>query len=578
MFSKKILFYFFYVFFFFSFERLYSQQSYEDLRSRYETKNENDVTALKGIDLYLQKAKIENNLTEQIQGYRDATFFSPDKRTKIKYADSAIAIAKKTDNKELISTVYLLKGSLYYFYYKNYQSALAEYLKAYQYSKENKDDYLTYKIIYQMGLVKSYLGYYHEAIEHFKESISYFESKTKGDFHPNVLYNAQKGYLNSLHQLAICYKNTQNYTKADSIINIGLNISSKSADFSLEKAYFLKCKGISEFNHKNYNVSRDLLLEALPVLNKNEDFYWSSVSDFYIGKNYLSSGKEDLAIQQFEKVDSIFQKKQFIVPELLENYHFLIKYYQKKKNVEKELEYSKKLLKADSIFSKDFNYLSAKIHKDYDKQILEESKTKLEARNKLNVGTIILLISILILLAILAWRFYNNAQSIKLKYHELEKKLQQQAKPALPSYENITNYGKSVLSEDIFMDLQNKLKEFETTENFKENGLTIDQLATTFRTNKSYLSQYINDVKGMNFSKYLSTLRINYITKLMYENPQYLRLKIQGLASECGISSRQNFSDLFLEINNIRPTDFIKQRRKELEEGNISGYKSPSES
>jgi hypothetical protein len=78
-------------------------------------------------------------------------------------------------------------------------------------------------------------------------------------------------------------------------------------------------------------------------------------------------------------------------------------------------------LKADSIFSKDFNYLSAKIHKDYDKQILEESKNKLEARNNLNIGTIILLVSVLILLAILAWRFYNNAQSIKLKYHELEK-------------------------------------------------------------------------------------------------------------------------------------------------------------
>jgi hypothetical protein len=48
------------------------------------------------------------------------------------------------------------------------------------------------------------------------------------------------------------------------------------------------------------------------VLNKNEDFYWSSVSDFYVGKNYLSLGKEDVAIQQFEKVDSIFQKESLL--------------------------------------------------------------------------------------------------------------------------------------------------------------------------------------------------------------------------------------------------------------------------
>ena len=57
----------------------------------------------------------------------------------------------------------------------------------------------------------------------------------------------------------------------------------------------------------------------------------------------------------------------------------------------------------------------------------------------------------------------------------------------------------------------------------------------------------------------------------MYEDPYYLRLKIQSLADACGISSRQNFSDLFQEINGIRPTDFIKQRKKELEEqGNSS--------
>ncbi|WP_228373937.1 helix-turn-helix domain-containing protein [Epilithonimonas tenax] len=84
-------------------------------------------------------------------------------------------------------------------------------------------------------------------------------------------------------------------------------------------------------------------------------------------------------------------------------------------------------------------------------------------------------------------------------------------------------------------------------------------------TNKYYLSQYINDVKGINFSKYLSTLRINYITRLMYENPYYLQIKVQGLADECGIASRQNFSDLFQEINGIRPTDFIKQRKAEMD-------------
>ena len=425
MLYRKILFCFLYLSLFFSFGKIQGQQSFEDIRSTYDKKEENDITALKDINLYLQKAKLENNLVEQIEGYRDAAFYSKDKSLKIKYADSAIVTAHKTDDKELISTVYLLKGSLYYFYYKNYQSALVEYLKAYQYSKDSKDDYLKYKIIYQMGLVKSYLGYYDEGIEHFKECISYFEPKSKEKLEPGAIRNVERGYLNSLHQMAVCYRNIKDYKRADSIINAGLRFS-KINEFPSEKAYLTKCKGISEYHYKNYNSSIKLLQKSLPILNKDDDFYWSSVSDFYIGKSYLGLGKEDLAIKQFEKVDSIFQKRQFIVPELLENYNFLIKYYQNKKNSEKELEYSKKLLKADSILNRDFKFLSEKIHKDYDKEILEESKTRLEARNKWGFGTIAILITVLLIVALLAWKFYKNGKQIKLKYLELEDKLKQQ--------------------------------------------------------------------------------------------------------------------------------------------------------
>ncbi len=557
--------------FLFNYEKLNGQSSYEELGKTYENFNENDENALRYVKIYLQRAKSENNYSEMKQAYEDYSYHSSNKQMKLKYADSSIAAAVKAENNDLLSSAYLYKGSLYYFYEKNYQSALSEYLIAYQYSKNGNDDYLKYKIIYQMGLIKSYLGYYDEAIEHFKECINYFEPKTKGNYHKYIIYNSTKGYLNSLHQIAVCYRNIKDYQKADSVINIGLNFS-KSNEFPSEKNYLIKCKGISEYHNKNYSAAINLLQKSLLVLRKNDDFYWSSVSDFYIGKSYLESGKENLAIKQFEKVDSIFQERKFIVPELLENYNFLIKYYQNKKDSKKELEYSKKLLKADSILSKDFKYLSAKIHKDYDRQILEESKKKLEASNKWGLGTIIILISILAIVALLAWKYYKNAQQIKIRYHEIETKLQQHNELTLLSYENISTYGKSILSNDIFIDLQNKIKEFENSKEFNQKGLSLALLAEKLNTNTSYLSQFINDTKEMNFNKYLSTLRINYITKLIYDDPKYLRLKIQGLANECGISSRQNFSDLFQEINGIRPTDFIKQRKAEIER-NIENLK-----
>ena len=39
---------------------------------------------------------------------------------------------------------------------------------------------------------------------------------------------------------------------------------------------------------------------------------------------------------------------------------------------------------------------------------------------------------------------------------------------------------------------------------------------------------------------------------------------MESLSEECGIASRQNFSDLFFSINGIRPIDFINRRKIEL--------------
>lgn len=551
---------------FFSIAKINGQESYDKLRGQYENLNENNEAALKYVNLYIQVAKKEKNYVKLDQGYRDGAFFSSNKAIKLKYADSAIIAAKKSDNNTVLSSSYLYKGSLYYFYYKNYSAALEQYLKAYQLSKNGEDNYLKYKIIYQMGLVKSYLGYYDEALGHFRECITYFEPKTKEKNHPNQIYNDNKGYLNSLHQAIVCYQKIKNYKKADSLTTIGLNFNNQSKNYSSEKAHFLKSKGISDYYHKNYNVAEKSLNQALPILRNEDDIYWTSVSEFYIGKIFLETGKEDSAIKQFEKVDSIFQKKQFIFPELQENYELLISYYRKKRDDQQEFTYTKELLKVDNILKRDFPKLSSNIHQNYDNQILEDAKSKLESRSRLGGGTILILIIIVIILSFGIWQYYQNTKRIQQKYSELEKKLQQHSKDSKSTaYENISVQSKSIIRAEIFTEIQKQLEYFEINHGFRESGLTIDQLAETFDTNKSYLSQYINDTKGMNFSKYLSTLRINYITQLMYDNPKYLRLKIQGLADECGIGSRQNFSDLFQEINNIRPTDFIKKRKAEIE-------------
>lgn len=109
------------------------------------------------------------------------------------------------------------------------------------------------------------------------------------------------------------------------------------------------------------------------------------------------------------------------------------------------------------------------------------------------------------------------------------------------------------------------METFEQNNGFIEKGLTLNILAKKLETNSTYLSQVINEKRNQNFTRYLNELRINYITKLIYHNKKYLNYTIEALADECGIAYRQNFSDLFQEFNGMRPKDFIKQRKAELQ-------------
>ncbi|HFK5509700.1 TPA: AraC family transcriptional regulator [Elizabethkingia anophelis] len=566
---KKYISYFLLFIFIFLFGNL-EAQSYDDLRKKYENLKENDEKALSTVSLLIAKAKKEKSNEELMHAYEDAVYYSSKNENKIIYADSTIAIAKKTLNNDLISRSYLGKGIIYYYNLKRYKYALDEYLKAYEYSKKGNDNYQKNKVIYHLGIVKSYLGYYNDALELFNECISYFEPKTIGNYHPNEIYNNSKGYLNSLHLAIVCYIHLGDFEKANFLTNKGLGFIERRGknEFSLEKSYLLKCKGVLEFQNNDFNKAIQTFNQAIPILESNNDFAWASVVDFYIGKSYISLHNEDVAVAQFKKVDSIFQKHNFILPELRENYELLINYYRKHNDPKQELYYTKVLLKADGILTRDFTYLSSKIHREYDTQNLVDIQNKLENQNKWGLGMIILLCIIVSVLVYNVWKYYQNEKKIKTKYKKLEDNLQHhiEQEPSSVPYENISSQSKSTMSEEVYKDLQDKLEKFEKEKQFLEKGMTLNKLASIFETNSTYLSQFINETKSMNFSRYLGILRMNYITQLMYENEKYLNYTIQSLSDECGIASRQNFSDLFQEINGLRPTEFIKKRKKDIED------------
>lgn len=541
--------------------------SYADIRKKYENLEKEDKNALPYVNAFIEKAKKEDNLEKLSLGYKDAVYYSKNPVAKLSYADSTIVAALKSKRDELISDAYLGKGIIYYFNYRKFQLASDEYVKAHQFAMKTDDQYLQTKIIYHLGVVKRYLGYYDDALEFFDQSIVFNESMSKDEVNANLRYNYYRGYLNTLHQMIICHRNLNQNAKADSLLMVGLAASRNKSEFTLENAYFLKCAGIIYYKNSNYNDALYYLKKALPVLNKKNDFTWAAVIHFYLGSIYLKSGESKKGILELKKVDSIYNKHQFILPEAIESYRSLINYYKNKKNEKEQLYYTNQLLKVNEGIRKDFAYLAEKIYEDFEIAGLVKEKYKLErslGRQHLLVTFAIAFSALLIIIII--WR-YLREQDLKKRYTDLQAKLIRINDPIQITVEKQLSSVKvkSELPDELVEKLKQKIQNFEDKKQFLEAGITAVKLAERFKTNPTYLSAFIHESKGSNFSTYITQLRIDYITHKLNSDKDYPKYTIQALAEMCGIASRNNFTEHFKRINGIGVGDFIKIKLKDNE-------------
>ncbi len=548
--SKK----FFGVFSIFLFSILHAQDVYSELRKKYWQYEGNDPQAFNYLNLAISTAKGEKNYAELFQAYDDATHFSSDK--KLLYADSAMAAARMSKDEDLLGYSILGKGTIYYGSRK-FQLALDQYLTAYHYTKKAKDPFIKFENLYHIGVVKSYLGYYQEALPIFKECYNYFEPNTRAKIHPNLIKNNTKGYLNTIHQMIVCYQAVGKYKEADRLINEGFMKTPKDQFYYLEKTYFEKSEGVSHFHQKRYKDAITNFQNSLVGLKKINDFTWVSVAYFYKGQCYQNLGKVGLALENYKKVDSIFNKHQFILPEIRKNYEELINYYKKQNDPKEELYYTKQLLKADRYIANDFKYLSTRIHKDYGTKVLLEAKTSLEHSNSY---VRFLLVSSAIIIFVLGYFLYQRSKckmKIQKNYDELIQKMTSEP-TAEEKNEKVSPKRDSKLDPKLIRELQKQFLEFEKTKGFLAKGITAGKMAVQFGTNTSYLSQFINETTGNNFNAYINQLRIKYATQKMLEG-KWRKYSVEDIAESSGFSNRQSFSNIFYELNGIRPQDFLKK-------------------
>lgn len=564
------------------------QNSYKKLSSLFNSYSENDEKAMVFVNMYIDKAKKENNLEKLIIGYEEAIYYTRIADRKLLYSDSAISIAVRSADKDQISRAYLGKGIIYYYNIRNHKKALEEYLKAFDYSKSSEDEYLKNKVTYHLGMVKDYLGYHKEASEHFIETAKYFESSMNiKNIHHNTKLNYESGYFNSIYRLSKCYHNMNLYAKEDSLIDIGLTKLSSTDQHSVEYAYFQKGKGIQLIRKGQSQKALKHLKLAHDILCHEQDFASLATVNFYLGKLYWKAGRRAESVKYLIKVDSIVNKFKYITPEIRASYEYLINDTKNSADTEKQLYYTNQLLKVDSIIINDFPKLSSKIKNEYDTERLTAEKKKLMEQN--HIGTILYLCSIAIGFGFIGYIIYQSVKKEKeltSRYDKLKDKFQNYKKeseklniPDGSGNEDKSNGEESIdneltgqestrdlFSTELIEDVKRNLIVFQEKKQFLKKNIKLPEVAALIGTNRTTLSYVINDHLGTTFTEYLKILRINYITNLMMEEKKYLNYKIDSLAEMCGMLNRQVFTRHFREINGMSPKDFMRKRNQELDQ------------
>ena len=520
-------------------------------------KNEGDsILTRLYLGAFLEKAKAEKNWGKIADGYRNM-IYAADDGIKIAYADSMLHAAAKTADDETIGAAYLSKGVVYYSQ-KKYNHALDYFIKANDYIYRTNNDYLKYKTKYSIANIKFYLGFYDEAVVLLKECVHYFNQSD---------YNNSKGYFTSLHALGLCYNKTGDLDLCSATNEKGI-AESKKRNYPEEAIYFIHSEGINQYSKKNYAAAIEKLTSVLPAIKKNEDFANETLSYFYLGKSYMALGDPEKSLTYFKKVDRAIGEKDYIRPDLRENFEILINYYREKDDLHAQLHYINRLIKADSILNLNYKYLSNKIHKEYDTRALLRAKNEMERKlvykehlSSILYGAIVVLF---VLVMFLLYRYYTHQRNYREKFEMLMQKQEQHETPAESAQETVLQETKKPdINPEVIAAVIKQLEKFEAHKKFLQKELTLVGLAANFGTNANYLSRIINFYRNKNYITYINDLRIDYIVQRIKDESRYRNYTIKALAEEAGFSTPQHFSKAFYARTGIYPSYFINELSRE---------------
>ncbi|WP_405209206.1 helix-turn-helix domain-containing protein [Aquimarina sp. LLG6339-5] len=519
-------------------------KTYKELATSIVKDKENIGIATLYASCYVTKAKKEGDIEKIAKGFHYLAYLNTDE-VKIKYFDSIIEYTKAGNLKGFTLRTYLMK-SQYYYDKRDFKKALDNCIKVNSYIDKTDDNNLIIENNFKIGLIKTRLGYYNEALAIFKQC---------SDDYLKISDN-HKNYLSSVYAIADTFRHLKELDSASFYNEKGLKIA-LSKDSKQWYNYFLLNEGANQYDKNNYKKALDYIQRSLPYIKEIPDKSNEAMGYHFLGKIYSQLDDKSQSEIYLKKVDTIYQKIKDLHPELRIGYEILINNYREKGDKEQQLVYIKKLLQIDSLLKSNYQYLSRKLNKEYDTpKLINERDTIINQLKSKNKYWALSLFIILLVFGIIFYINYKKQKTIREKFNRYIQAQNIQPKPDSSENDQLS------ISKDIQDHIMESLKQFEISQGYLDNTISLNSLAKQLQTNTNYLSKMVNFYKKKSFGSYINDLRLEYTIDRLKTEKMFRKYSIKAISEEVGFNNPESFSKAFYKKTEIKPSSFIKQLEK----------------
>jgi len=374
-------------------------------------------------------------------------------------------------------------------------------------------------------------------------------------------YTIMSGAVNS----AYMYYLKGNYTEASKYAKEAEFIMLRNGFYDQSNVYNLL--GYISTKQEDSELALSYFEKALELQSHAQT---SSVVNAYLGysKVLISKGDYDEAIPLLKKGISISNDRNSSTYRHL-LYQILSNCYERKQDYAGALEYYKKYrVEKDSILTeeKERSLNELRIKYDVEKQENEIAHSKLRLlQNEKKVQ--FLTFGFLLIFVALGFTYY-----LYIRKNRLYLKIVEQNQDAIRREENLRfeirrlkneeqrdkaditgKYAASSLTDEKTVELYYLLNQLMLEKKvYKDNFITKEKVADMLGTNRTYLSQVINEQSGKTFTHYINSFRVEEAVRVLSDANNNIPLK--ALSSELGFNSISTFYNVFQSAVGMPPS------------------------